>query len=162
MISKKLLLNNQEIQIEHLDQKSDSLSFEYKGCRYQFHLDGESSLRDQTGQSHTFLSSQGEVWVSGTRFEIESIDRQKKKANIHKGNLLSPMPGKILKLLVQEGQSVAQGESLLIMEAMKMEHTIKAPFDGVIAKIPFQVGDQIQAKVALIELTPVAAGDDEK
>ena len=51
------------------------------------------------------------------------------------GQLLSPMPGKILQVLVNAHDNVKAGQSLIVMEAMKMEHTIKAGFDGKVEKI---------------------------
>jgi len=156
MMNKKILINNKEMTIEKLEVRSDSVSFHLAGKDYLFHREGQGVLRDASGQRHLVQRAKNEVWTQGQRFEIESLDRPRKKgAGAQKGNLLAPMPGKILKLLVTEGQSVSQGDSLLIMEAMKMEHTIKAPFAGVVKSIPFAVGDQIQAKVALIELTPL-------
>jgi len=59
------------------------------------------------------------------------------------GRLTAPMPGKIVALLVSAAQSVKKGEALLIMEAMKMEHTIVAPKDGVVKELMYLVGDQV-------------------
>ncbi len=59
------------------------------------------------------------------------------------GNVVTPMPGKLSKLLVDNGASVSQGQSLLVLEAMKMEHTIKAPADGVVAFAGISEGAQI-------------------
>lgn len=65
----------------------------------------------------------------------------------------APMPGKILKIMKQRGDLVKKGESILIMEAMKMEHTIRAGFDGEIEDIFCKVGDQVQAGMELLGLT---------
>jgi 3-methylcrotonyl-CoA carboxylase alpha subunit len=59
------------------------------------------------------------------------------------GRLTAPMPGKIVALLVAAGQPVKKGEPLLIMEAMKMEHTIAAPKDGVVKELMYLIGDQV-------------------
>jgi len=61
------------------------------------------------------------------------------------------MPGKIVALLVQKGASVAQGTPLLIMEAMKMEHAIAAPADGVVEDLLYAVGDQVAEGAQLLE-----------
>ena len=68
------------------------------------------------------------------------------------GSLSSPMPGRIVKLLVKPGDRVKKGQDLLIVEAMKMENKIAAPFDGTISKVFFPEGDQIEANVPLIEI----------
>jgi 3-methylcrotonyl-CoA carboxylase alpha subunit len=59
------------------------------------------------------------------------------------GRLTAPMPGKVVAVLAQAGQTVTKGEPLVIMEAMKMEHTIAAPGDGLVEEILYQVGDQV-------------------
>lgn len=66
--------------------------------------------------------------------------------------LHSPMPGKIIKVLVDPKQQVKKGQSLLIMEAMKMEHTIRAPADGVVQKVFYKPGDMVKEKQVLISL----------
>ncbi len=64
----------------------------------------------------------------------------------------SPMPGKILRILVKEGESVKTGQGLLVLEAMKMENEIPAPKDGVIKKILVKEGDTVDTGKPLIEL----------
>ena len=59
------------------------------------------------------------------------------------GRLTAPMPGKVVAVLVSQGQQVKKGEPLVIMEAMKMEHTIAAPHDGLVEEILYAVGDQV-------------------
>ncbi|HEX5344619.1 MAG TPA: biotin/lipoyl-containing protein, partial [Duganella sp.] len=59
------------------------------------------------------------------------------------GRLTAPMPGKVVAVLAAKGQEVKKGEPLVIMEAMKMEHTIAAPHDGVVDDILYGVGDQV-------------------
>ena len=63
------------------------------------------------------------------------------------------MPGKILEVLVEKGQSVASGDLLLVMEAMKMEHRIVANVDGVIAMMNLKEGDQVQQGDVLVEIS---------
>jgi len=62
------------------------------------------------------------------------------------------MPGKIVRIIAQENQLVQKGEALLIMEAMKMEHTIRAPYTGIIKTIFYQVGEQVEEKAELISI----------
>jgi len=68
------------------------------------------------------------------------------------GTLAAPMPGKVLQVLVQPGATVAKGAPLVVLEAMKMEHTIVAPFDGRVAEIHFKAGEQVSEGVALLQL----------
>jgi len=68
------------------------------------------------------------------------------------GSLSAPMPGKVLQVLVQAGAQVAKGTPLVILEAMKMEHTIAAPHDGRVAEIHFKAGEQVNEGVELLRL----------
>ncbi len=65
------------------------------------------------------------------------------EAEAEGGRLTAPMPGKIVAVLVAVGESVEKGAPLLIMEAMKMEHTIAAPTAGVVAELLYAIGDQV-------------------
>ncbi|NNG24943.1 acetyl/propionyl/methylcrotonyl-CoA carboxylase subunit alpha [Telluria aromaticivorans] len=59
------------------------------------------------------------------------------------GRLTAPMPGKVVAVLAVAGKEVKKGDALVIMEAMKMEHTISAPSDGLVEEVLYQVGDQV-------------------
>lgn len=72
------------------------------------------------------------------------------EAEAEGGRLTAPMPGKIVAVLVENGQEVKKGEALLIMEAMKMEHTISAPHDGVVDEVLYAVGDQVTEGAPLL------------
>ncbi len=66
------------------------------------------------------------------------------------GNLTAPMPGKIVALRVTAGATVKRGAPLLVLEAMKMEHTIAAPADGVVERLRYKVGDQVEEGAELV------------
>jgi 3-methylcrotonyl-CoA carboxylase alpha subunit len=66
------------------------------------------------------------------------------------GRLIAPMPGKIIAVLTEPGATVTKGQPLIVMEAMKMEHTIKAPTDGTVEKVRYAVGDQVEDGAELI------------
>jgi geranyl-CoA carboxylase alpha subunit len=71
------------------------------------------------------------------------------------GSLRAPMPGYIRAVLATPGQQVHKGETLLILEAMKMEHSIRAPYDGIVASIAHHNSDMVQADTVLLEITPI-------
>jgi 3-methylcrotonyl-CoA carboxylase alpha subunit len=71
------------------------------------------------------------------------------------GSLIAPMPGKVVALTVVEGQRVATGDPLLVMEAMKMEHAICAPMAGIVEALPYAVGDPVEQGVALLRIRAV-------
>ncbi|MGZ5279078.1 MAG: acetyl-CoA carboxylase biotin carboxyl carrier protein subunit [Pseudobdellovibrionaceae bacterium] len=91
----------------------------------------------------------GQLWVhfDGRTFIYENPAQKKfgsKGAGKAKsGDLLSPMPGKVTKLLKKAGDKVAVGEVVLVMEAMKMEYTLKADVAGEITDLACKVGDQV-------------------
>ncbi len=62
------------------------------------------------------------------------------------------MPGKVVSFAVKAGDSVKKGQSLAVMEAMKMEHTIAAPADGVVAELLYAPGDQVADGAELLKL----------
>jgi 3-methylcrotonyl-CoA carboxylase alpha subunit len=70
------------------------------------------------------------------------------------GRLTAPMPGKIVALLVSQGEKVEKGAPLLIMEAMKMEHTIAAPAAGLVEELLYAVGDQVSESAQLLVFKP--------
>ena len=79
------------------------------------------------------------------RFEITS-------SIVEKGGMIAPMPGKVVDLKVKKGKKVKAGDILVILEAMKMEHTIRASEDGVIDKVMIAKGDQVENGAVLLIL----------
>jgi 3-methylcrotonyl-CoA carboxylase alpha subunit len=73
------------------------------------------------------------------------------------GNLNAPMPGKIVNVTVSVGDTVTRGQTLLVLEAMKMEHAIKAPADGVVAEVFHEAGDQVADGIELLRLEPLGS-----
>ncbi|MGE8679718.1 MAG: acetyl/propionyl/methylcrotonyl-CoA carboxylase subunit alpha [Achromobacter marplatensis] len=70
----------------------------------------------------------------------------------HGGGLTAPMPGKIISISVKAGDTVEKGQPLLVMEAMKMEHTISAPADGRVGEVFYGVGDQVTEGAELVSI----------
>jgi 3-methylcrotonyl-CoA carboxylase alpha subunit len=70
------------------------------------------------------------------------------------GKLTAPMPGKVIAVLATPGQTVTQGAPLVVMEALKMEHTLTAPADGVVESVLYGVGDQVTEGVQLLAFKP--------
>ncbi|KQQ30979.1 3-methylcrotonyl-CoA carboxylase [Duganella sp. Leaf126] len=85
------------------------------------------------------------VFTGGAHYQLAYHDPMAHagEAELDTGRLTAPMPGKVVAVLAAKGQQVKRGEALVIMEAMKMEHTIAAPHDGVIEEVLYAVGDQV-------------------
>ena len=92
------------------------------------------------------------VFLDGARREIlfEEPGAAAMSAEIGGGRLTSPMPGTVVRVLVEVGQAVSKDEPLIVLEAMKMEHTIAAPADGTVDSLPFAVGDRVEEGVELV------------
>jgi len=71
------------------------------------------------------------------------------------GKIISPMPGKVIKVNVKEGDEVKRGQTLLIVEAMKMENYITAPADGVVEQVNVKVGEMVNSSTRLVQLKAI-------
>ena len=77
------------------------------------------------------------------------------EAEIAGGRLTAPMPGKIISVHVSDGEAVERGTPLLVLEAMKMEHTISAPTGGTVAIVHYKAGDLVEEGADLLDFEPV-------
>jgi 3-methylcrotonyl-CoA carboxylase alpha subunit len=95
------------------------------------------------------------VFLDGRHFTFAVVDPYLpavESADAH-GGLTAPMPGRVLAVMVKTGDSVARGAPLIVMEAMKMEHTIVAPAASVVEKLLCAVGDQVREGAELLILS---------
>ncbi|HVR92194.1 MAG TPA: acetyl/propionyl/methylcrotonyl-CoA carboxylase subunit alpha [Novosphingobium sp.] len=93
------------------------------------------------------------VSESGNTFVFtEARDDGGTHHSAHDGDILSPMPGKIIAVEVAAGDSVTKGQKLLTLEAMKMEHSLVAPFDGTVAELNAVAGAQVQVEALLARI----------
>jgi biotin carboxyl carrier protein len=109
---------------------------------------------------HNSAEKTATLKVNGTKYEVKLEDRfdallkslgmdnlSKKKVN----QVKAPMPGLVVKIAVEEGAEVKQGDALLVLEAMKMENILKSPTDGVVKKIAVKQGMPVEKNQILIE-----------
>ena len=91
------------------------------------------------------------AFESGSAFEVSAFARGGSGAGgpASDGALRAPMPGKIVATPAKPGDTVAKGQPVVVLEAMKMEHALVAPFDGVVGEIGVSVGDQVAADMVL-------------
>ena len=96
------------------------------------------------------------VWCEGEVYEFEaSRGGRAASAAEHGHGLQAPMPGRVRRLVAAEGARVSRGDVLLVLEAMKMEHSIRAPHDGVLERFHVAEGDLVDAGVDLAELAEI-------
>ncbi len=144
----------------------------YRGDRYTLTVDGRSAeargrvnergrLRvelDGTRMDATVITAgrMRHVFLHGRSWQLANVDplHYAGEGGGAEGGLLAPMPGKVIALLADAGAKVAKGAPLLILEAMKMEHTINAPAAGTVKAYRYAVGDQVGDGAELVEFEP--------
>ncbi|KQU45895.1 acetyl/propionyl-CoA carboxylase subuit alpha [Rhodococcus sp. Leaf278] len=131
--------------IEVVTRSADSVDAVIDGVRRRYRV-------TRVGRAHYVHSSLGNSeFIEAERFP-DPAGRQEA------GSLLAPMPGTVVRVAVGEGDSVTTGQAVIVLEAMKMEHTIKAPADGTVGALPVVEGQQVDAGTVLAVIT--SEGED--
>jgi pyruvate carboxylase len=157
--------------IKTIEQFGDICVLDTPTFLYGMRLGEELEVEIEKGKTLMVkLVSIGEAQSDGTRtvyFELNGQQREvvikdesiktavasKVKADLgNQNHIAATMPGTVIKVLVEKGAKVAQGDHLLLTEAMKMETTIQAPFSGIVKEITVQPGEPIAPGDLLIEL----------
>ncbi len=165
----EIKLDDRTAWVDLLKQDGNLLEIEVDGKVYEVDLmhtgDGTFSIL-QAGHSYNIElvpkpdAKKYTAYTLYESFDVEVIDaeaRYLKNRNANSGasaenKITSPMPGKVVKVLVNEGDEVKEGDTLVIVSAMKMESEYKAPKDGVVSKIYVNAEDTIDSNEILIEL----------
>jgi propionyl-CoA carboxylase alpha chain len=112
-------------------------------------------------RTHARITRAGEcLVVHGSRGDIEFTVRPRFKlpgADDAAGGFVAKMPGKIIDLRVEVGQRVSAGQTLVVLEAMKMEHPMSAVVDGVVTEVRVELGDQVESGTLLLVFEPDGA-----
>jgi 3-methylcrotonyl-CoA carboxylase alpha subunit len=118
--------------------------------RLQLDLDGARFAASTLSRERELF-----VWVGGVMRRLARHDPQllSEEDESAAGAVHSPMPGRVLRLRVAVGDRVRRGQPLLVVEAMKMEHELRAPADGVVAELGCREGDQVEEGVALLRVS---------
>jgi 3-methylcrotonyl-CoA carboxylase alpha subunit len=119
--------------------------------------DGAAALTIDGARSRALVLDHGEdiaVFIAGGGWRFVRVDplAPPAAADLSAGRLSAPMPGRVVQLLVAAGDRVSQGQALIVIEAMKMEHTIAAPRDGTVEAVRYAVGDLVDEGTELIAL----------
>lgn len=159
-MDKKFVINGQEVSVQDFKKENGKVRFSYAGKSYSFETlekrDGavviQGEKRFKAVASSPNRDGESIVMCLGREAVLSEAGKKLKKASHGAGGLSSPMPGKIFKILKDVGSSVSKGETILVLEAMKMEHAIRADKDGVVKKITFKTGELVQGGVILAEV----------
>lgn len=92
------------------------------------------------------------VFLDGEVFELEVQRRGRRAAAGHHSSLTAPMPATVIRVNVEAGAAVKKGDTLIVLEAMKMELPVRAPADGTVSSILCREGQLVQPGVPLVEL----------
>ena len=96
------------------------------------------------------------IWIDGAVYRPEAADAERparvRTADLS-GSLAAPMPATVRAINVKPGDRVSRGDTLVVLEAMKMELPLKSPTDGVVVSVACQVGDLVQPGVPLVEMS---------
>ena len=105
------------------------------------------------------IGDERHVFVGGERRRLSLIDplAHAGEETVHGGHLTAPMSGTVVAVMVKSGDRVAKGAPLIVLEAMKMEHTIVAPSDGVVNVVNFRIGDRVGEGADLVDVEDAPA-----
>jgi biotin carboxyl carrier protein len=116
------------------------------------------------GQSHAVELGPNTAFLKGHVAPCEVVDARTARLRAQQGGLgsggttvRSPMPGRIVKVMVAEGDPVRAGQGVIIVEAMKMENELRAEIDGVVEAVRCAAGDTVESNAELVVLRPAEA-----
>ena len=122
---------------------------------------GEGLCRTESGRTHHFawawVGSELHLWLDGSLSVFQRAETRRRAAGgatDASGDILAPMPGAVLEVLVAEGDRVERNQTVVLMESMKMELVITAPRDGVVRRVSVEPGQQVDRGMRLLELGP--------
>ncbi|EGD44769.1 acetyl/propionyl-CoA carboxylase, alpha subunit [Nocardioidaceae bacterium Broad-1] len=140
------------------DGSEDGVTVEWYGTRDGYRIDGFDVI--EAGQERVVLEKDGlrttyAIAIAGDRIDVDSAFghtalRKRPRftdpaTQTQPGSLLAPMPGSVVDVLAEAGSDVTEGQPLLVLEAMKMQHTVTAPTGGVLTQINVKPGTQVAA-----------------
>jgi biotin carboxyl carrier protein len=161
----------------NIDQETYKIEIDFKDGKYlvklggrQYNVDSQPILQNclsllVDGKAYTVFVAEDKtkryISVQGEQFCIEEAKSEAETRSVAEAGTLkeiptisSPMPGKVVKILVREGDKVRKGQGLVIVEAMKMENEIRSPGAGIVKKINFKEGNLVDTADPIIELEP--------
>jgi len=146
-----ILINKHPYQVELLRQMGKnifSFSVNNRMCQIEFDF-------NELSQSH--------ISIAGMTFDIDITTETKKLLSQYlkqsgagktngAGVIKAPMPGLVIKVMVEEGQQVCKGDKVLIVEAMKMENALQSPLDGIVKSVKVKEGQAVEKDAVLLEI----------
>jgi geranyl-CoA carboxylase alpha subunit len=136
----KVQIADRTLELKLIDHDAQSVTLEVDGLR----------------QRHTYRLNDEQLWLFCHPGSLHLEDRTHavidSQTSVSSGTLKAPMDGAIVDVLVSEGSPVSKGQLLVVLEAMKMEHPLKAGIDGVLKRVQVKVGDQVKNRQVLLQV----------
>ena len=111
---------------------------------------------DGVRRKHDWFRAGNRLWLwrgaERLEFELDDPRRRSQRATIHEGELIARLPGTIAAVLVAAGDRVEAGATLVVVEAMKMEHAVRAPRPGLVTRVHYAPGDRVAEGAILVDL----------
>lgn len=141
----------------------DNQTFELKliswdGLIMQFKVEGQGyqAAVSQAAEGNWLVQFDGTIFSCERLDELnEQLDYGHSSLDTEEGSLFAPMPGKVIQINVKNGQQVNRGAVLIVVEAMKMENNILAPFDAIVDVVNVKKDEMVDAKTQLVHLQPI-------
>lgn len=159
-----LLKHRNQIYDISLEKKNDTIALNINGDKHEFAINqidkNTFTIKIDGRNINAYLAEDTQnyyVWIDGRSFTFEKVNEEEKNFDISNGSSSSnkqivkpPMPGNIVKVVVEKDQKVSEGDALIIVEAMKMETTLYASIDGIVKEINVKAGEQVDADKILL------------
>jgi len=146
--NKEIIVNNEPVKLDSLSLNGTSTHVIYQNRSYTIEVAGY----DKTEKTAS-IKVNGTIYALSIEDQFDQLLKQLGMDSLATNKvqqIKAPMPGLVLNVLVAVGDQVNKGDSLLVLEAMKMENMIKSPTDGTIKKIEIKQGDKVEKNEVLI------------
>jgi len=140
------VISNEKYEVSGLKQMNHEIIFKVKGKPYHFFVarDEEAVYVYGNGRHYAFSEE-----------KQQEFSPQNRGAGANSGDYVaSPMPGTIIKIQCAEGDSINENDTLVVVEAMKMENMLRSPVSGTVDKIHNNEGDLVEAGKPIVEIIP--------
>lgn len=159
-MKRKFLINGKEISVSDVSMAEGKVSFSMDGEAYTFELvaggNGYVALIEGNAHFRMFIGQmeaheKRHVFLDGKEAFIMPVPRSRKRQEAEKTSFTAPMPGKVVEVHVKPKDKVKKGQAVITMEAMKLQHTLHAPQDGVVEEVHYDVGAQVHDGAMLVK-----------
>lgn len=158
-------VNGQQFTIEILDEKHVLVNGQPVDVDFQSVQNQPVYSLITDGRSYeAYVSDNDNLWevlLLGDLYSVQVVDEREQRLRSAGGaeiadrgefHLKAPMPGLIVAIPVQEGQEIAKGDVLVILESMKMQNELRSPKDGTVTRIKVHVGDSVEQKTTMLSV----------